>query len=432
MASSERLSVIDAFFVAYHEASDALMQFGCALTVRGALSKFALERVMAKAITRWPQLNQRVKAQRIGLAWVNATTPQDSGSLIIECGSKQEALDGVNRSIDPFKEAPFRLYVHSQGDEQLLVFVSHHALMDGEGLFGVSRYMSHALACELAGAPPRLEAGEFFPKPSERVKSATGASGQWVKTLSKTWRYKQWMAQESVTPRGVTMCLRSLDAGAVRAHTIWIDALDAHEDAAREVGVKLTWLAMAAWAKALHQWNAMRDDASKEIISLEVPVSLRAALNDTTSMGNHVSLLLLLADASLSTGQLARELRAQLSEAIADEAHKAVPLWSAPGALLPWSIFKKVAVDPKNTGSATSHFVWLEAPRPLQDDLSPSLEVEALTLYTPVCMEMGVAFCAVRWPDRLQVALTYRDSALNDEDIAQLAQRWRSALEAAR
>lgn len=429
MASSDRLSVIDAFFVAYHEASDALMQFGCALTVRGELKMEALTRVMAQAITRWPQLNQRVKTLGVGLGWVEATSPQPPSALIIECDTAQQALDGINRSIDPFKEAPFRLYVHSQGDEQLIVFVAHHALMDGEGLFGVSRYMSHALASELTGERPRHQPVEFFPKPRER---AEASGGSWVKTLSKTWRYKQWMAQESVTPRGVTMCLRSLEPGAVRSHSIWIEHLEDHEEAARQAQVKLTWLAMAAWAKALHLWNVDRGESSKPIISLEVPVSLRAALNDPTSMGNHVSPLLLLADASLPIDELAIELRRQLSEAIADEAHKAVPLWSAPGALLPWAIFKKVAVDPRNTGSATSHFVWIEAPRPLQDDLEPSLKVEALTLYTPVCMEMGVAFCAVRWPDKLQVALTYRDSALHGEDVEQLAQHWLAALEGAR
>jgi hypothetical protein len=48
------------------------------------------------------------------------------------------------------------------------------------------------------------------------------------------------------------------------------------------------------------------------------------------------------------------------------------------------------------------------------------LEVRHLLTYTPVCLHMGATLAAVAWPDRLQLFVSYRETALSGDEAETL------------
>lgn len=409
-----QLSVIDAFFVAYHEATPALMQIASVFWLEGPSDVGAVERALHHVLGRWPQLGQRLHVGAVGLSWVGAPSIK-----LTLCDSAQRFDEALNASIDPFNEAPFKLIYYQGPDDEpwRLGFVVHHALMDGEGLIGVSRYFSHVLSCALAAQALPEHPERFFPAAQQAARSSGGKLS--LKALGSTWRYKRWLEQESSQPRGLSLKLKDACAAPLRTHNLYI-ALDALERLSDKHRVRPSWLVLAAWFRALWRWQTMLYGPTPSLISMEIAYSERSALADPCAVGNHVAPLLLLQDASAPLEDLARALKAQYKEALAAGGHKATAIWSAPGALLPWAVFKRVAVDPKNTGSATSHFVWFDASESMTQTLAPSLSLAQMDIYTPVCMGMGVSACAVRWPEHLQLALTYRTSAFDAEQLSAL------------
>ena len=97
---------------------------------------------------------------------------------------------------------------------------------------------------------------------------------------------------------------------------------------------------------------------------------------------------------------------------------------SAPVRLLPWPVFRRVAVTTTSTGFATSHFTWIEHAdfrAALRERSGGALVVRDQRFYTPVCLRMGVALAVMAWPDELQLALTHRLTGLSAADADELA-----------
>jgi hypothetical protein len=91
---------------------------------------------------------------------------------------------------------------------------------------------------------------------------------------------------------------------------------------------------------------------------------------------------------------------------------------------VPWPIFRKLAANPELTGFATSHFSWFEQSETIHDEISRlsngALQIVDQKLYTPVCLHMGVAMAVLAWPERVQLFITHRLSALSTSDANEL------------
>ncbi|HZD94410.1 MAG TPA: hypothetical protein VE133_09160, partial [Candidatus Sulfotelmatobacter sp.] len=95
----------------------------------------------------------------------------------------------------------------------------------------------------------------------------------------------------------------------------------------------------------------------------------------------------------------------------------------APGKFLPWPLFRRVAVNPRTTGFATSHFTWFEQSDVHADIAQLSegaLRITGQRIYTPVCLHMGAAVAVLASPEYAQIFLTYRTTALSTVAAEQL------------
>jgi hypothetical protein len=194
--------------------------------------------------------------------------------------------------------------------------------------------------------------------------------------------------------------------------------------AAREQ-VRPPWLVAAAWLRAVHAWNVRRG-THEPLISVEVPVSMRRGPHAMAGTGNHLTVLTLFGDARVPLGELARSLWDDYAAAIRRRDHLAISLLGAPARLLPWPVFRRVAVTTTSTGFATTHFTWIEHARDFRAELAArsggALAVRDQRFYTPVCLRMGAALGVMAWPDaELQLAITYRETGMSAADASELA-----------
>ena len=65
---------------------------------------------------------------------------------------------------------------------------------------------------------------------------------------------------------------------------------------------------------------------------------------------------MLYGDAKQPLEDLAQQLKQQMSRAMRQRTHLALPSLSAPAKFLPWEVFRRIAASPELTGFATSHF----------------------------------------------------------------------------
>ncbi len=176
--------------------------------------------------------------------------------------------------------------------------------------------------------------------------------------------------------------------------------------------------------KAIHAWNLSRGGDRSPLISIEVPVSLRRARDNEVQIGNWISPLTLYGDATRPLDDLAKDLKQQMSKAMRQRTHLALPSLASPVKFLPYSVFRKLSANPELTGSATSHFAWFEQSQSIHEDVARisdgALQIVNQQIYTPVCLHMGAAIAILAWPDRTQVFLTHRLNAFSTADAETL------------
>jgi hypothetical protein len=380
------LSAIDAFFVAYQESSGVLMQLGVEVELKGRITRDDVQRMLSHLVKRWPPLGQRLHRDWLGLSWEGKPRINE---MLREAGNRDGLAEWRNRPLNPFREPPFQLLWIANDDVNLFAFRAHHAVVDGEGFFGVCAEALRALA----GATDKTDLKTGF----TRTLSVTDALGK-----------VQELRRQAQSDRSARIVVRSTAAGPI--------AIVERELARDQVS---GWLCAAAWMKAIHAWNQSRGQATTSLVSLEVPVSLRRS-RDQLCIGNLISPLVLYGDATQPLEDLAQELKQQMSHAMRQRTHLALPSLAAPAKFLPWEVFRRIAASPELTGFATSHFAWLEHAQTIHDDVSRAsdgaLQLVDQQIYTPVCLHMGAAVAVLAWPERAQVFLTHRLNALSTND----------------
>jgi hypothetical protein len=386
------LSAIDAFFVAYQESSGVLMQLGVEVELKGRITRDDVEKMLSHVVGCWPPLGQRLRRDWLGLSWEGKSRISE----MLRVSENPDVLaDWRNRPLNPFREPPFQLLWIARDDAHLFAFRAHHAVVDGEAFFAVCVEAVRALAGKKTTTDNTDGGG--FTRPVN-VKDAL----QKVQQLRREAQANQSarIAVRSTTPGPIAIVERDLDR--------------------RQLGIAPGWLCAGAWMKAIHAWNRSRGAATTSLISLEVPVSLRRSRDHHLSIGNHISPIVLYGDANQPLEDLAQQLKQQMSRAMQQRTHLALPSLSAPAKFLPWDVFRRIAASPELTGFATSHFAWFEHAQTIHDEVSRAsngaLQISDQQIYTPVCLHMGAAVAILAWPQRTQLFLTHRLNALSAND----------------
>ncbi|HET6972875.1 MAG TPA: hypothetical protein VFH96_02560 [Pyrinomonadaceae bacterium] len=380
------LSAIDAFFVAYQESSGVLMQVGVEVELKGRITRDDIERMLWHVVKRWPPLGQRLRRDWLGLSWEGK--PRVSEMLRVA----ENRDEWRNRPLNPFRETPFQVLWIEEDQKNHLAFRAHHAVVDGEGFFEVCAEALRALAGK---------------KTATDKTDLKNGSIRVVGVRDALQRVQQ-LREEARSDKSARIAVRSNAPGPIGIVERDLDRR--HLDG---------WLCASAWMKAIHRWNLLGDQTSTSLISLEVPVSLRRN-RDSLTIGNQISPLVLYGDAKQPLEDLAQQLRQQMSRALRQQTHLALPSLAAPAKFLPWEVFRLIAASPELTGFATSHFAWLEHAQTIHDDVSRAsngaLQLVDQQLYTPVCLHMGAAVAVLAWPERAQLFLTHRLNALSTSD----------------
>jgi len=383
------LSAIDAFFVAHQESSGVLMQLGVELELKGLVTRDDVERMLLHLVKRWPPLGQRLRQEWLGLSW--AGKPRMSEMLRV-AESRDALAEWRNRPLNPFREPPFQLLWIANDDAHLFAFRAHHAVVDGEAFFGVCAEALRALA----GIADHADKDALVRPP--KVKDA--------------FQKVQQLRREAQSDKSARISVRDTSPGPI--------AIVERDLERAELGAAPAWRCAAAWIRAIHAWNRSRGTATNSLISLEVPVSLRRNRDQGLCIGNQISPIVLYGDATQPLEDLAQQLKQQLSRALRNQMHLALPAFSAPGKFMPWEMFRRIAASPELSGYATSHFAWLERAQTIHDEVSSgsggALQLLDQQIYTPVCLHMGAAIAILAWPNRTQVFLTHRLNALSTND----------------
>lgn len=410
-AATRRLSQIDAFFVAYQERAGILMQLGTEIELRGVLQRDDLTQIMERLVMSWPQLGQRVRRRLFGLEWCGEP---DVDGMIHEATDRREIAAWRDRPIDPFTEPPFQvLWVPGRSITDL-AFRAHHAVADGESFFYLIVEAFLALAAIRGGIVPSLPP-HALPAPELRWRS-----------IGELWRHAQRLRRDIGVGRSARLWVRAMSAGGtgVVERTLYGDDLEALRAQATRAQTAPAWVCAAAWIRTIHHWNCAHGAAVTPQVSLEVPVSLRRGREQGCAVGNFLSPLVLLGDATQPLVLVAQSLWRQLRSAIRDDCHLSLPVLSWPARYLPWSLIRRLAVNTSTTGFATSHFTWLSQRRDLFHEVAErsrgALEARHQLTYTPVCLHMGATLAAIAWPNRLQLFVSYRDTALSEDEAETL------------
>jgi hypothetical protein len=409
-----RLSQLDAFFVAYQERAGIPMQVGVRTELRGTVTRGDLERLIECVVAWWPPLGQRLQRRAFGLAWQGQ--PQVR-RMVVDARDPGIAAGRRNHSIDPFTEPPFQLlWIPGQG-HTTLVMRAHHAVADGES--------AYFLATEALLALAAIRGGSTAPQP--RLAAPPSLGKLWsARNLPPMWRYVRRLGTEARAGRSARLWMRDVSPGEIGSveRELPREEFDTLRSRAAQAQVPSPWLCAAAWVRAIHRWNSCHGAPHRSLISLEVPVSLRRARDRGSAVGTYISPLLLYGDGAQPLMAVARSLRQQLVSAVHDACHLALPVFTFPARYLPWRLFRRVAVHTSATGFATSHFAWLSQRRHLATQIAEwsrgELELRHQDIYTPVCLHMGSALAAVAWPDRLQLFITHRVTALTRSDAETL------------
>jgi hypothetical protein len=381
------LSAIDAFFVAYQESSGVLMQMGVEVELHGRITRVDIDRMLLHIVKLWPPLGQRLRRDWLGLSWEGK--PRVSEMLRVA----ENRDEWRNRPLNPFRETPFQVHWIEEDQKKLLAFRAQHAVVDGEGFFEVCAEALRALA------------GKKITTDQTDLKNG---SSRIVGVRDALQRVQQ-LREEARSDKSARIAVRSNAPGPIGIVERDLDR--SHLDG---------WLCASAWMKAIHRWNLLCDPTATSLISLEVPVSLRRNRDRNLTIGNQISPLVLYGDARQPLADLAQQLRQQMSRALRQQTHLALPSLAAPAKFLPWGVLRLIAASPELTGFATSHFAWLEHAQTIHDDVSRAsngaLQLVNQQLYTPVCLHMGAAVTVLAWPERAQLFLTHRLHALATSD----------------
>ncbi|MFO0563928.1 MAG: hypothetical protein U0269_38240 [Polyangiales bacterium] len=404
--TSERLSAFDAFFVAYQRQAGIAMHLGLDVELDGALDRSAIDRAVNAVLSQWPALGAPLKKGLTGLH----TSERGDARAIVRVERERSALDAeINAMIDPFNEPAMSVGWASEGARHRVVLRVHHAMMDGEGFAAVAMEFFAAL-----GGGRSEKEREGARRKSARARPA--------RSMSELLREKKARDDRVAARSHAMFSLGCIAPGPVSvvSESLVGEALQRARARAESVGVSPALWVIAAWARAAHAEVGRAGE-----VAIEVPVSVRAREGLENQRGNHIAPLVFFADAQRPIEQVARGMRASLRAAVERGQLEMDRVLSAPGAMLPWAVFERVAVNPTTTGNATTHVAAVRVDRSVRGLFT---EASGLSLvrwapFSPVCLKMGAALTVIQAPDEWAMAVTYRRNAMSESRAKSLLER---------
>ncbi len=429
MKTKWQLSQIDAFFVAYQEQSDILMNVGGEMEFKGSLKRQHIEDMIIQLIHRYPPLGRSIKKGLFGLSWQGACSVDNI--LCIE-SDVNLVMQWRNKPIDPFSKPPFQVLWVAGKENHLLAIRMHHSVADGESfsiLWSEAMvFLSKSISGEILSLPDPVPPLKLFDliSPLKLLRQ---------KKIVSMIKYIRWLAKEAKQQRNTRLAIRDCKPGDIGSCIQVLDknVYDAIRNYSKSIGVFPAFLCAAAWVQVIHQWNTIKNQNSNSIVSLEMPVSLRRGQHRKNSYGNFISPLTIFVDAAQPINDIARQIMKIFNLEYRNKSHVGMPLFTSAAKYLPWALFRRIAVTSASTGFATSHFSWYEQPKDTFSEVKKisngALELASYESYGPVCLLMGAVFFAVLWPNgTLHLSITYRKTAFTETDIQQIADLLYSAL----
>lgn len=398
------LSPIDAFFVAYQADTGVLMQLGLALHFKGEIDPASLERAVVRLLEVVPEAGQTLR-EGWWIHWAHSCPPSD----LIGTVDTARAADWWDRAIDPFREPMFQVCSVPRPSGTTLQIKVHHALADGTGFVSLCSTFAFLLSAEIGGSSFRPES------PSEGRRRFPLARSR---ALFKQYLWMQSQGRKRPFARLEARCYDNGPSDVYRAQIEPASLLEPAPGASR------SWMAIAAWMRAIRLWNKRRSPDSGPTLGFEVPARLWPAADGGLEVGNQVGPLLIKSDADRPIDEIAPDLRRTFRDHVKRLDHFAVPMFAEPGRLLPFRLYRRIAVRPDTTGVGTSHCVWIRIGPEVYDTIRTlskgALELEDFWMQTPVCLQMGAAVTFVEGPDRLDLFISHRLAALDRDDAADL------------
>lgn len=402
--SGERLSAFDAFFLAYQRRAGIAMHLGLDVSIEGSLDARAIQRGVDAVLEAWPALGSPVRA---GLLGVRTTELVHRERIVQKMPHDDRAVDeAINAMIDPFAGPALRVHWRDEAEIHRVILRVHHAMMDGEGFAHMAMVFFAAMANTSVDARAISSS-----RPRSRSHSIAKLLGE-----------KRARDRRSLSNRHPMLPLACIAPGPVSVVNASLrgEALARAIQRAASLSVSPALWVIAAWARTVH--GAIEREGQ---VAIEVPVSLRARDDLENHWGNHIAPLVLYADARRPIEAVARGLRASFRDAVARGHLEIDRRFAAPGALLPWPLFERVAINPSTTGNATSHVAAVRVDRSVRAiiESSGALRLARWAPFSPVCLKMGAALSAIQASDEWALAVTYRRNAMSESLAKSLLDR---------
>ncbi len=391
---AERLSAIDAFFVAYQRRAGIAMHLGLDAELEGELDPSRIARAVDAVLARWPALGAPLRA---GIAGVYTTDRVDRSAIARPMGDDDAAVDAaINEQIDPFAQPSLQVRWRSTGRSHRVIVRVHHAMMDGEGFAAVAMTFFAALA------------GTTLEHEAPSVARAARALS-WPALLREKQR-RDALARESRHAMLPLACVAPGNVATV-SERLRDAAMDRAKARAEASGVSAALWVIAAWARAVHAATGQGG-----VVAIEVPVSVRAREGLRLARGNHIAPLVFYTDAARPIEAVARGLRSDLRRAVERGHLEMDRKATALGAVLPWPLFERIAVDPSTTGNATSHVAAVQIDRSVRGLFAArsGLALVRWSPFSPVCLKMGAALTAIQALDEWALTVTWRRGAMSE------------------
>jgi hypothetical protein len=412
------------------------------LVVTGVPDPAIVRAALGDLLVRYPALATRVQsldaipeyARRFRYGAV--PTGVDSMFELVDLrGRPPGALEALihdvwDRHLDQFRDPPVSLTMAITDDEHCrLLFRQHHGIADGRAFIGLLTDFAAFMRAHQTGAAPALEPitrrGELEALGLSRMTRVRyGLAGFASLTAS--------IAKALLRPSAMLVQNESADYTGPNGAVRWVvddSALDGWQRARKQLGVSQSALFTAALYVATQRWHR---ELGRRLgrVNASLVMETRPRDRDFVSFANHLATLEveLHLDRDLDPADAARAIHAQLKrQQDRKRPIKRLVCERAIVAGMPLDKLQALVFDAKRPAFNLnlSNLIPLDFPV-----LSgPGWTVDEVLITTPVTPRNGIAFTVVRYNGRVCFNFNYAASAVTAAQTAELARRFRDALE---
>jgi hypothetical protein len=416
------------------------------LVVTGVPEPAAVRAALGDLLVRYPALATRVQSldaiPEYARRFRYAAAPPDVESmfeLVDLRGRAPTELDALiqrvwDRHLDQFRDAPVSLTMAITDDDHCrLLFRQHHGIADGRAFIGLLNDFAAFVRARQSGATPDPAALEPIGRRGEL--DALGLSpttrGRYI--LAGFASLTASIAKALLRPSPLLVQNDSADYTGPNGAVRWIvddAALEGWQRARKQLGVSQSALFMAALYVATQRWHR---ELGRRLGRANASLVMETRPRDGgfVSFANHLATLEVELDLErvLNPPDAARAIHAQVKRQLdRNRPLKRLVCERAIVAGMPLDKLRALVFDAKRPAFNLnlSNLIPLDFPV-----LSgPAWSVDEVLITTPVTPRNGIALTVVHYNGRICFNFNYAASAVTAAQSAELARRFRDALEA--